>query len=295
NEEEAVKKPEPDEDKDHAEGNKKERKSMEREVLRKQSDAGMDSLQQSTEKQEQKEKKGIKRFILVSIVPLAIIVLVIVAKNSGLFDTKNYDSLQGSNICFGNYWQSDTNNDGLANKDDDMEPIEWKVLSVEGNDAFLLSNKVLDVNKYNERVVKTTWENCSLRKWLNEDFFLSAFDEKERNAILSAAVKNEDESETGTEGGNDTNDKIYLLSVNESSDEMVDIIAPDTSYTERVGSMMAESSQTWWLRSPGHTSYEAVFVSGEGEYYSMDTYEYMGIRPVLHLNLSKSVWTKVQK
>lgn len=39
-------------------------------------------------------------------------------------------------IYFGNYWKNDTNGDGKADQDDKKEPIKWRVLSVNGNDAF---------------------------------------------------------------------------------------------------------------------------------------------------------------
>lgn len=52
-------------------------------------------------------------------------------------------------IWFGNYWQGDTNGDGKADKSDKKTPIKWRVLSVEGDNAFLLADKSLDCQKYN--------------------------------------------------------------------------------------------------------------------------------------------------
>lgn len=54
-------------------------------------------------------------------------------------------------VYFGNYWQNDTNSDGVADQNDDKEPIKWRVLSINGNDAFLLSDKALDEKPYNEK------------------------------------------------------------------------------------------------------------------------------------------------
>lgn len=59
-------------------------------------------------------------------------------------------------VWFGNYWQSDTNGDGKANQNDNKEPIKWRVLSVDGDDAFLLSDYNLDCKKYNETYTKVT-------------------------------------------------------------------------------------------------------------------------------------------
>ena len=44
-------------------------------------------------------------------------------------------------IYFGNYYQSNSST---------KEPIKWRVLSVDGNDAFLLADQNLDVMLYNK-------------------------------------------------------------------------------------------------------------------------------------------------
>ena len=55
-------------------------------------------------------------------------------------------------VCFGNYWQEDTNGDGKADKSDGKQPIKikWRVLSVDGEYAFLLADKNLDAREYND-------------------------------------------------------------------------------------------------------------------------------------------------
>ena len=70
-------------------------------------------------------------------------------------------------IWFGNYWQEDTNGDGIANKNDRKQPIKWRVLSVEGDDVFLLADKCLDRQEYNETGTSATWDTCTMRSWLN--------------------------------------------------------------------------------------------------------------------------------
>lgn len=63
--------------------------------------------------------------------------------------TKEDDTSTWDCVYFGRYWQNDTNQDGVADKKDDKEPIKWRVLQINGDDAFLLSDKILDVQKYN--------------------------------------------------------------------------------------------------------------------------------------------------
>lgn len=59
-------------------------------------------------------------------------------------------------IWFGNYWQEDTNGDGKADMNDEKTPIKWRVLSVEGDDVFLLADKSLDFQKYNASYTDVT-------------------------------------------------------------------------------------------------------------------------------------------
>ena len=120
-------------------------------------------------------------------------------------------------IYFGNYWQNDTNGDGKADQNDQKEPIKWRVLSVNGNDAFLLADQNLDAKPYNEKYTSVTWATCTLRTWLNDTFLSTAFTSAEQAAIKNTTVVNDDNPYYGTEGGENTIDKVYLLSIAEAS------------------------------------------------------------------------------
>lgn len=111
-------------------------------------------------------------------------------------------------IYFGNYYQSNSST---------KEPIKWRVLSVDGNDAFLLADQNLDAKPYNEEDTDVTWATCTLRTWLNGTFLNTAFTSAEQTAIKNTTVVNEDNSYYGTEGGVNTTDKVYLLSIAEAS------------------------------------------------------------------------------
>ena len=47
------------------------------------------------------------------------------------------------------------------------EPIKWRVLNRNGNDALLLADIALDDQKYNTNLEDVTWETSSVRSWLN--------------------------------------------------------------------------------------------------------------------------------
>ena len=225
-------------------------------------------------------------------------------------------------IWFGNYWQEDTNGDGTADKNDAKTPIKWRVLSVDGDDAFLLADKNLDVQRYNDTDTDVTWETCTMRSWLNgygasdnvcrQDYssgnFLDyAFTAGEQSAIKTTTVVNEDNPNYGTEGGNDTSDRVYLLSLGEvtnpdygfttSTNSTETREAVNTAYVAAGGEINSDymnsagSTAYWWLRSPGYYSCSASDVpySGYVNAFGDDVFhDGIAARPALHLNLKAS-------
>ena len=192
----------------------------------------------------------------------------------------------GETIEFGNYPQD---------KDGTEKPIEWIVMKKEGNQVLLLSKYVLDAKSYNEGREDVTWETSDIRQWLNNEFYTTAFNKAEKAKIQTSLIKNEDNSKYGTNGGNDTEDKVFLLSEKEadtlfSNDD--ERIAKATEYAEKSGVYINESSEEkgawWWLRSLGLGSRGAAGVhscgwvdrGGDVVDFSGD-----GVRPALHLNI----------
>ena len=209
-------------------------------------------------------------------------------------------------IYFGNYYQSNSST---------KEPIKWRVLSVNGNDAFLLADQNLDAKPYNEEYTDVTWATCTLRTWLNDTFLNTAFTSAEQAAIKDTTVLNEDNLYNGTEGGENTIDKVYLLSIAEASNTAYGFNgefradsetreAKNTAYAKECGAATwmgteYEGNGEWWLRSPGDDSNSASSVSkdGYGDDYGYDVYyDIDAVRPALHLNLSSStLWSYAGK
>lgn len=201
-------------------------------------------------------------------------------------------------VYFGNYYQ---------NSNTFKVPIKWRVLSVEGDDAFLLADKNLDVQSYNEEYKEVTWETCTLRKWLNGTFLDTAFTTEEQAAIKDTTVVNDDNPAYGTEGGPDTIDKVYLLSIAEASNpaygfyHLFQLEASDTRVVkntllvaDKVKTDTGSEATNWWLRSPGtnigHCAAD-VHHQGDGCEFGEAVYFKLRVRPVLHLNLSEtSLW-----
>ena len=204
-------------------------------------------------------------------------------ESSSQKEDKNSDYKIGETIEFGNYPQEE---DGTE------KPIEWIVMKNEGNQVLLLSKYVLDAKPYNEELEAVTWETSDIRQWLNNEFYTTAFNKTEKAKIQTSLIKNEDNSEYGTSEGNDTEDKVFLLSEKEAetlfSDEE-ERIAKATEYAEKSGVYVnKEKAAWWWLRSPGYDGssaagvYSSGWVCGSGGDICNGS---DGVRPALHLNL----------
>ena len=130
---------------------------------------------------------------------------------------------------------------------------EWIVLDKKDGKLLLLKKNVLIAQAYNNEMTDTTWSECSLRKWLNNDYIAQSFSDEEKKMILDTPVVNADNTrgESSTPGGDDTVDKVFLLSIDEAE-----------QYFKNDKSRAA--TQSWWLRSPGNHEYTAAFVRYDG-------------------------------
>ncbi len=208
------------------------------------------------------------------------------------------------------------------------EPIKWRVLKVNGNQAFLLSDIVLDDQRYNTVSESITWEASTIRSWLNgysassnkqgkdyssKNFIGSAFSGDEKSAIVNTSVVNDDNINHGTEGGNNTSDKIFLLSESEvygkcavehgfmSSKDIYDEArrCKSSTYAKAMGTYSNTYDEYkgncfWWLRSPGNFASYAADIHYNGSVYQYsDLVEYIivGVRAALNLNLSSNHYT----
>ena len=173
----------------------------------------------------------------------------------------------GDIVTFGHYEQDNDLSNG-------SEPIEWIVLAAEDENVLLLSKYGLDAKPYHDRTVEITWEECTLRTWLNSDFLKSAFSPDEQSAILLTNVDNSSEQgyeEWTTNGGNNTEDLIFLFSYQEAfgiffEDDFSRICEP-TAYAVKQGALAKDGNGWWWLRSPGYFQNYATYVNYGGSSY----------------------------
>ena len=163
----------------------------------------------------------------------------------------------GDTVMFGSYEQDGDVENGT-------EAIEWVALAKEGDKTLLVSRYALDCQPYNTSRTFVTWEDCTLRSWLNGSFLSTAFTEDEQALIDDTCVTNADNGKCGTLGGNPTVDKVFLLSIDEvetyfSSDG--DRVCTATAHAKDQGAWMGSNEGCdWWLRSPGRDSDYAAYV-----------------------------------
>lgn len=203
----------------------------------------------------------------------------------------------GNYVSFGTYPQTKAGNDAT--------PIEWLVLARDGNKALLISRYGLDAQPYNKDNTSVTWETCTLRTWLNGMFYNKAFSSAEQAAILTTNVDNSKSqcySGWNTSGGNNTQDKVFLLSYAEASkyfgvtynsSNTKSRVAP-TAYAIAQGAGKNSSYKTadgidagwWWLRSPGAYQSSAAGVRTGGSLFFNDVnYDSGSVRPALWVNI----------
>lgn len=228
----------------------------------------------------------------------------------------NIGGSQKDNVFFGNYFQSN----GTT-----KDPVKWRVLSNAGGQLFLLSDQNLDALQYHTEQEDVTWETSTIRSWLNgydasantggsngidytgDNFLNTAFSAKEQTAIAETNVVNDDNDETGADipidAGDDTTDRIFLLSLTETYNKKYFpnyCFSTNTAYVADGGkfgySMYGVGeSDSWWLRSPGSYRWYAAFIEWEDGSSVSDgnpvNNESTAVRPAFNLNLSSVLFT----
>lgn len=198
-------------------------------------------------------------------------------------NASNYEI--GDIVTYGNYEQ-----DGFYSNGE--ETIEWIVIVRDrDNHALLLSRYCLDALPYNEDGGDVTWEDSSIRAWLNGEFLESAFGGDPNGFICTAECKTKD-GRSGTDGGENTTDRIFLLAVDEVTQyfpKESSRCAPVTEYAKEQGAEYDKNGNGWWwLRTPGKTQDMAagVHTAGGVNYDGRDVDRTdLCIRPALWLDL----------
>lgn len=181
----------------------------------------------------------------------------------------------GNMIHFGLYYKSNNYT---------KEPIEWIVLERTGNEVLLISKYALLCERYNILGVDVTWEECTLREWLNREFIDTAFTPSEQSKIRTTFLSNRNNPAWKTRGGSSTMDKVFLL--NDVEYKKYYSLMGDwqpTAYAEKTAAKWAHC----WLRLPGISGWNAAVSLGGGVgYEGEDVGKKNAVRPALWLKIN---------
>lgn len=214
---------------------------------------------------------------------------------------KKKELKKGDILLFGEYEQDGKKKNG-------KEKIEWLVLDVEKSKVLVISKDILTAREYHKESKEggyIFWKDSSIRKWLNDSFIKSAFSKHEQKRILKSPIINEDTQE-GKPGGEDTEDKIFLLSekearayfqfdkdrvarLNKSSLKSAKKLSAENEYFteeefEQYIVKEAKNRWFWWLRGSGYGVFDAVCVDDTGKIDDsgfLSGYKHGGVRPAM--------------
>ena len=255
----------------------------------------------------EKAKKKIKKIITITAPIVCVLIVFLILLKTVIIPKQKYNAAVakygqeyvdafyalnvGDTLVFGTYEQDNDTTNG-------KEDIEWLVLTKENNKILVVSDKALDCKPYNQSRDYVTWETCSLRNWLNNDFINAAFTAEKRAMIPTVTVSADMNPEYNTNPGNATKDRVFLLSIVETekyftSDEARKCVP--TEYAISNGAYTSDSytkggkvTCCWWLRSPGNSQSYAAYVLAGGSVYGYGhrvNNDYTSVRPALWISI----------
>ena len=151
--------------------------------------------------------------------------------------------------------------------------VAWLVLEKHEDKTLLVSKRILEFVTYDYRSEDKAWDKSDIRAWLNGTF-LASFTPEQQEVILTSLVPSSTNSRYGTSGGDDTNDKVFLLSEQEVRkyfpyEETAAAKATAGAYARSVkdpaisdpnGNNSFGNTSYWWLRTRGMYNYQAEYV-----------------------------------
>lgn len=154
---------------------------------------------------------------------------------------------------------------------------EWRILDIQNDRALIITEDIIEQRPFHDAYKDITWADCSLRKYLNSEFY-DRFSSADTDRIIPVIYKNPDNQWYGTKGGADTKDSIFLLDLYEACRYFGDSTSKlynrginqrywferkDENNIKRIASYKGQATW-WWLRSMGRVSVKAVYIHGDG-------------------------------
>ena len=193
----------------------------------------------------------------------------------------------GDTVIFGMYEQD-------GNKANGREWIEWLVLDREEDRILVISRYGLSSQAFNTTNISVSWGHSTVRDFLNRRFLNDAFSEAEQARIPTVTVRAEQNPGFDTDSGEDTQDKLFLLSIGEAdkyfdSDEARRCVP--TPNTAAQGACVSTTYDVdgrgtcwWWLRQPGRRNNLAACIDEDGALHPSGYDNYLddvAVRPAM--------------
>ena len=204
-------------------------------------------------------------------------------------------------VKFGIYPQDDI----ISNS---KEPIEWIILDKKEDKVLLLCKYIIDCQKFSFSNENVTWENSTLRSWLNNYFYYFAFSDDEQKLILDTNIENDGNKKWGIVGEPNTNDKVFCLSISEVERYFnhngvyercsnKKIATRGTKYAKNKDKLLIQNEKLddvvddyyignsyFWLRTRGGECDRVALIGPDGDFYTMGSIvnsESIGVRPAI--------------
>lgn len=154
----------------------------------------------------------------------------------------------------------------------ELQPLPWVVLAKEEGRVLLLAKEIiasLECDYMCKKILqKETWETAEIRTWLNDVFLNTVFSPEEQQYIAQVTLTNPNNKKHHKKGGPDTEDRVFLLSV----EEVLQYIPEErerrcgcTNYAN-IQRQRADRSPVWMTRTPGNGSWgKPAAVDGWGD------------------------------
>ena len=167
-----------------------------------------------------------------------------------------------------------------------FDPIRWRVIALEGENALLMADRLLDCQPFHTDPGPVGWADSTVRSWLNglsgeentagidyggKGFVDMAFSATERKALVLSHVVTRANARYGTDCGSDTDDYVFLLSNDEvfGTDEAArhgfyPFNGKDDPAKRFRSTMYAKCRGSWWSSVNGYMGNSFWFMRTNG-------------------------------
>lgn len=177
-------------------------------------------------------------------------------------------------------------------KDGKKVSVQWLVLAREDERLLVISQNAIASWCYNIADVTTDWAHCSLRQWLNGEFFHTTFSNAEQQIIPESPIPADMNPFYDIDPGCQVHDRVFLLSSIEARRYFATNSARSCMNPGATGiwaSLGLAANCEWWLRTPGERQDRAALVMRDGSIRDrgIGVHNTAAVRPALWITLEE--------